>query len=107
MKYFTAPLLDQCRSSDDDLSDRAAAKWEQAIAAYNARLQKIWSELPLGARRLLRHASLHDAQCLTIKTAKVGAVGAVRKIPSPRGLFSHHFRLLPHRHCRCLCDHPA
>ncbi len=70
MKYFTPDLLNRCRSSDDDIADAAAKKWDRATAAYTARLQKIRASLPLGARQLLRHVSLHDAQCLTITTAE-------------------------------------
>jgi hypothetical protein len=73
MKYFTPELLARCRSSDGDVAEEAADQWEQAIATYNARLQKIRSDLPLGVRQLLRQASLHDAQCVTIKTAKSAA----------------------------------
>jgi hypothetical protein len=74
MKYFTPELLALCRSPDEDVAEAAAAKWEQAIAAYNARLREIRPALPLGARRLLRHASLHDAQWLTLKTV-AGSAG--------------------------------
>ncbi len=73
MKYFTPELLALCRSSDDDVAEAAAEKWEHAIAAYNARLRKVRPDLPLGARRLLKHASLHDAHCVTITTTGNGA----------------------------------
>jgi hypothetical protein len=73
MKYFTPELLMQCRSSGDDLAEAASDRWERAIAAYNARLARIRPALPLGARQLLKQISLHDAECLTIKTLENGA----------------------------------
>src|SRR5262249_38355655 len=73
MKYFTPELLARCRSTDDEVADDAADKWEQALAAYKTRLRKIRSHLPLGVRQLLRRASLHDAQCLVITTSGSGA----------------------------------
>ncbi|HJT76456.1 MAG TPA: hypothetical protein VJ739_04570 [Gemmataceae bacterium] len=66
MKYFKPELLRRCRSLDDDAADVAAAEWEQAIAAYRARLRAIRSRLPSGADRLLARFTLHDAQLLTI-----------------------------------------
>jgi hypothetical protein len=72
MKYFTPELLARCRLADDAVADVAAVQWDKAVAAYNARLQKIRPDLPLGARQLLRQVSLHDAQCLTITTAEGG-----------------------------------
>lgn len=74
MKYFTPELLTRCRSSDDAIAEAAADQWERAIAAYNARLARIRPDLPLGARQLLKHVSMHDAECLTIKTLE-GAAG--------------------------------
>ena len=64
MKFFTPALLARCCSSDDGVAEAAADQWEEAVATYNARLKQIRSELPLGARQLLKHVSLHDAQCL-------------------------------------------
>lgn len=72
MNYFTPELLAKSRSSNGDVAQHAAERWEQAIAAYSKRLTEIRATLPLGARRLLKHVSLHDAQCLTIKTSANG-----------------------------------
>jgi hypothetical protein len=69
MKYFTPELLARTRSPDDDVAEAAAAEWERAIAAYNSRLNEIRRKLPLGARQLLKHVSLHDARLLTIGLA--------------------------------------
>jgi hypothetical protein len=66
MKYLTPELLARTRSLDDDAADSAAVEWEQALAAYHSGLQTFRRNLPLGARQLLRHASLHDARLLTI-----------------------------------------
>jgi hypothetical protein len=66
MKYFTPELLAHCRSLDDDAAEAAAEEWERRIATYQARLQEIRQDLPLGAKQLLKHVSLHDAQLLTI-----------------------------------------
>ena len=41
MKYLTAELLAECRSSNDDAAELASDQWEQAITAYNARLAGI------------------------------------------------------------------
>lgn len=70
MKYLTPQLLAECRVADDDVAEQAAARWEKALAAYQARLADIRAELPTGARRLLKQVSLHDAQWLTIQTAE-------------------------------------
>jgi hypothetical protein len=69
MKYFAPELLARCRSLDDDVAEAAAAEWEQAINAYNRRLEEIRRHLPLGARQVLKHIALHDAQLLTINRA--------------------------------------
>jgi len=66
MKHLTADLLARNRSPNDDEAEAADNEWEQAIAAYNAQLNRIRRRLPLGARQLLKHFSLHDAQLLTI-----------------------------------------
>jgi hypothetical protein len=73
MKYFTPELLTRCRSSDDNIAEAAADLWERATAAYNSRLARIRAVLPLGARQQLKHVSLHDAECLTIKTLDAAA----------------------------------
>jgi|GEM_PF-6825260 len=69
MRYFTPELLARSRSLDDDEAEAAAAEWEKKITAYNVRLKKIRRHLPLGARQLLKHVSLHDAQFLTLNRA--------------------------------------
>src|ERR1700730_12597863 len=69
MKYLTPQLLDRSRSLNDNTAEVAAADWEQALAAYNTRLQEVRRRLPVGARQLLKQVSLHDAQCLTINRA--------------------------------------
>src|SRR5207248_6203575 len=69
MKYFTPELLARSRSLDDDEAEAAAAEWEKKITAYNVRLKEIRRRLPLGARQLLKHVSLHDAQFLTLNRA--------------------------------------
>jgi hypothetical protein len=69
VKYFTPELLARCRSLDEDVAEAADEEWEQAIAAYRQRLQEIRKSLPLGARQLLKHVTLHDAQLLTINRA--------------------------------------
>ena len=69
MRYFTPELLARSRSRDDDEAEAAAAEWERNIATYNVRLKEIRRRLPLGARQLLKHVSLHDAQFLTLNRA--------------------------------------
>ena len=71
MRYFTPELLARTRSLDDDEAEAAAAAWETNITAYNVRLKEIRLRLPLGARQLLRHVSLHDAQFLTPNRAGI------------------------------------
>jgi hypothetical protein len=72
VRYFTPELLARCRSAADDEAQAAADGWEQALAAYSARLQKLRPLLPLGARQLLRRTSLHDARCLLVSTSGSG-----------------------------------
>ena len=62
-------MLARSRSLDDDEAEAAAAEWEKKIAAYHVRLKEIRRHLPLGARQLLKHVSLHDAQFLTLNRA--------------------------------------
>ncbi len=71
MKYFTPDLLAECRSLNPDVAEAAAAKWQERAGAYRERLRQIRRRLPLGARRLLRHITLHDAYLLTIHFAEV------------------------------------
>jgi hypothetical protein len=70
MKYFTPELLARCRSQDDAVADAAAKEWEQASVAYRARLRALRHGLPLSARRLLAHYTLHDAKVLTMAFAR-------------------------------------
>src|SRR4051794_26690006 len=66
MKYLKPELLARCRSLNDDVADAAAAEWEQALAAYRARVRAIRHQLPSGARVLLSRFSLHDAKVRAI-----------------------------------------
>lgn len=65
MKYMTADLLARCRSEDDAVAEAAAEQWDLACEAYNEHVERISSDLPSGARKLLRKFSLHDAKVLT------------------------------------------
>jgi hypothetical protein len=71
VKYFTAPLLALCRSSDPDLAEAAAVKWQQRCAAYRKRFAVIHDQLPRGVRRLVRSTTLHDARLLTVNVAEL------------------------------------
>ncbi|HEV3262145.1 MAG TPA: hypothetical protein VG013_35160 [Gemmataceae bacterium] len=70
MKYFTPELLAHSRSLNDDAAEVADDKWERRIIAYKVHLKEIRRHLPLGARQLLKHVSLHDAQLLTINRGR-------------------------------------
>jgi hypothetical protein len=70
VKYFTPDLLAQCRSLDPEVAEAAAAKWQRRAAAYRKRIQEIQQRLPLGARRLMRTLTLHDAYLLSTNLAK-------------------------------------
>ena len=66
MKYFKPELLARCRSRDDDVAEVAANEWEEAVAAYHARLEAVRAHLPGKVERLRSRFSLHDAQVLGI-----------------------------------------
>jgi hypothetical protein len=69
MKYLTPQILARCRSLDDNEAEAAHQVWQKATTAYQGRLGQIRKSLPLGARQLLKHVSLHDARLLTINHA--------------------------------------
>jgi hypothetical protein len=69
VKYFTPDLLAECRSSNPDVAEAAAAKWQERAAAYRKRLQKIQHRLPLGVRQLMCSITLHDAYLSTMNLA--------------------------------------
>lgn len=71
VKYFTPTLLASCRSSDPDVAEAAALKWQKHASAYRKRLQEIRPRLPLGSRQLIRFTTLHDARLLTLNRAEV------------------------------------
>jgi hypothetical protein len=71
VKYFTPDLLAECRSSDPDVAEAAAVKWQGRAEAYRKRLREIHHRLPLGVRKLMRSLTLHDAYLLTMNHAKV------------------------------------
>jgi len=71
VKYLTPTLLARCRSSDPDVAEAAAIKWQQRGSAYRKRLQEINDRLPPGARQLMRSTTLHDARLLTLNLADV------------------------------------
>lgn len=73
MKFFTQELLTRYRSSNRAIADTAAIEWDKASDAYVARLKQIRSHLPVGVRRLLNHATLHDAGLVTLNTSVDGA----------------------------------
>jgi len=62
MKYFKPELLTRYRSCNDDEAASAAKEWDEAIAAYESRLQTIFPRLPREVQRLCSEFSLHDAQ---------------------------------------------
>jgi hypothetical protein len=70
MKYFKPELLARCRSLDDDVAEAAAEEWEQASAAYRARLRAIRLQLPPAARRLMSRVTLHDAKVLGVASSR-------------------------------------
>ena len=84
MKYFKPDLLRRCRSLDDDTADAAAAEWEKAVVAYRMRLQALRRRLPVDARRLLAHYTLHDAKILSVARIHAVADGAGRRSLSVR-----------------------
>jgi hypothetical protein len=109
MKYLTSKLLSRCRSLDDKEAEVADGAWQQAIAAYQGRLGQIRKCLPLGARQLLKHVSLHDARLLTINhawTSTGGELGLTFRLArasdqSTRGVelryrLSGPVKILPH-----------
>jgi hypothetical protein len=71
VKYFTPDLLAECRSSDPEVAETAAAKWQQRAEAYRRRLQAIQRRLPFGVRRLMRSVTLHDAGLMTTNVADI------------------------------------
>jgi hypothetical protein len=71
VKYFTPELLAEYRSSNPDVAEAAAAKWQARAAAYRERLQEIRHRLPLGVRRLVRAFTLHDAYLMSVHFAEV------------------------------------
>lgn len=71
MKYLTPELLAECRSSDPDVAEAAAAKWQRRVEAYRKRIREIHDRLPPGVRKLMRSVTLHDASLLTVNHAKV------------------------------------
>jgi hypothetical protein len=73
VRYFTPDLLAKCRSSDPDVAESAATKWEGRAEAYRKRLHEIHPGLPFGARRMMRSVTLHDA-CL-LDAAEVSLPG--------------------------------
>jgi hypothetical protein len=72
VRYFTPDLLAKCRSSDPDVAEAAAVKWQGRAAAYRKRLREIEHDLPPGVRRFIRSVTLHDAPLLTMNDATVG-----------------------------------
>jgi len=62
MKHFTPTLLEQFRSSDEEVAETAAEQLERAAAAYANELQQIRSTLPTSFCDLLDRYYLHDAQ---------------------------------------------
>ena len=117
LRAHTPELLARSRSADDDVAEAAAARWEKAIAAYNARLQKIRPFLPPGARQLLRRVSLHDAQYLleggagselflTFRLAKGASESATGvELRTPQRERAPHSALLQGRHRDVLHAH--
>jgi hypothetical protein len=98
MKYLTPELLARCRSLEDDVAEAAAAEWERALLAYDQELKQVRRLLPLGARRLLRNATLHDAVLVNI-ALKLGEPSSASLLfrlawPTPRG---HRGALLDYR----------
>ena len=65
MKYFKPELLAECRSSNPDIAETAASKWQKNAEAYRKHLQAIRDRLPSSVRSLMRSVTLHDASLLT------------------------------------------
>jgi hypothetical protein len=72
MKFFTPDLLTECQSSDPDVAEAAAVRWQRRADAYRKRLRELQHRLPLGVRKLLRAITLHDASLLSVNLATVG-----------------------------------
>jgi hypothetical protein len=70
VKYFKPDLLAECRSSDPDIADAAAARWMKNAEAYRKHLEKICDRLPGNVRSFLRSVPLHDASLLSVNLAR-------------------------------------
>jgi hypothetical protein len=65
MHYFTPQLFLEINSSDDAVVERAAGRWEKAIAAYRKHLATILRGMPSELRDL-GELSLHDWDVVNI-----------------------------------------
>lgn len=70
MKYFKPELLAKCRSSNPDIAETAACKWQKNAEAYRKHLREIRDLLPGSVRSLMRSVTLHDAYLVTVNLAQ-------------------------------------
>lgn len=94
MKFFTPELLERVASLDDDVADAADEEWEQAIARYHRRWQKIRSAFPPEAQRFQdEEVCLHDAEVLTMGRREEVFVIVLQKEPPSQDLVLLNFTL--------------
>lgn len=62
MKFFTPQLLEEFRSSDEEIADAGLNKWEKQGKLYLDQLRAIHSQLPRQMTSMLDHYVLHDAK---------------------------------------------
>ena len=63
VKYFKPELLAECRSSNPDIAETAASKWQKNAEAYRKHLQAIRDRLPSSVRSLMHQLHFMTPAC--------------------------------------------
>jgi hypothetical protein len=66
MKYMNPDLIIRSRSENEDVADEACVQWEQAIKAYNSRIETVRPQLTESIRQFLDTICLHDAHFVRV-----------------------------------------
>jgi hypothetical protein len=93
VRFFTPELLLAYGSDDTAVWGDAEARWEEALAGYEAQLASLRDRMPAGVRTLVDGYRLHDAHVLGMGTRDGSFVVLLLLDDKPRRLLSLAYAL--------------